>query len=224
MFADPHISSRMHLADIQEQLYRHLSAETLKASPQRSRGIASIISNLDTWAKRHSAYTIPFSSPLEAEFQLTFLATRMLTYSHSCAEAKRKATLDDARASCIILLMVYGKRDRSKVELLESLRPWTADKNNAAPSDENNTRKTGDSSAGRLISLPDAFPVMAFFLLAQNILSTQDDQKSAQDLEPIRRPILLRRSKLRDAVQQPGLAGRNDLQARARTHPGHQEP
>jgi hypothetical protein len=79
--------------------------------------------------------------------------------------------------------MVYGKRDRSKVELLESLRPWTADKNNAAPSDENNTRKTGDSSAGRLISLPDAFPVMAFFLLAQNILSTQDDQKSAQDLE-----------------------------------------
>jgi hypothetical protein len=167
-FADPHIVDRAHLAEIQEQLYRYLAVEPQQQTP---RELASIYQNLDKWVTSHDIYGFPFLSLHEAELRLTFLATRMLAYSCSRDDSRRQALLEDARTSCIILLIAYEKHDQGMLSMFKSLR-------STSPGKMHNTASAASKSppAGRLTSLINAFPVMAFFQLTKNIMWSEESE------------------------------------------------
>jgi hypothetical protein len=168
---------RAHLAEIQEQLYRYLAVEPKQ---QTTRDMASICQNLDKWTMSHDIYGYPFLSLHEAELRLTFLMTRMLAYSCSYDNGRRQAILDDARASCLILLIAYEKHDQSMLNMFQSLRCQS----NIAPSKTaiHNTVGAANKSpsVGRLTSLINAFPVMAFFQLTKNILWSADSGSASK--------------------------------------------
>jgi hypothetical protein len=169
-FADPHIVDRAHLAEMQEQLYRYLAVEPQQ---QTAKEIASIYQNLEKWATNLDIYDLPFLSLHEAELRLTFLMTRMLAFSCSRDNSRRQAILDDARASCLILLIAYEKHDQGMLNMFQSLRRPSS---NTTPDTDSTAvhvtvgAASKSPSAGRLTSLINAFPVMAFFQLAKNIL------------------------------------------------------
>jgi hypothetical protein len=173
-FADPHIVDRAHLAEIQEQLYRYLAVEPQQQTP---RELASIYLNLDKWVMSHDIYGFPFLSLHEAELRLTFLMTRMLAYSCCRDNTRRQALLDDARTSCLILLIAYEKHDQGMLNMFRSLRrPFS----NATTSPTTVHSTVGAASkspsAGRLTSLINAFPVMAFFQLTKNIIWSKESE------------------------------------------------
>lgn len=187
MSADPRIEARIQLADVQEQLYRYLSVEPHQRRSNRAAGeIARIRQDADAWAARHITHTPPWASRHDAELQLTFLATRMLAYSGSRDAAHRAAVLDDARASCLILLVSYDRHDRAMLRMLQSLRrrrrqrPGSG-RNSPAVATATATEHEDDldqaaaaagemASAGCLADLVGAFPAVAFFKLAQHVL------------------------------------------------------
>jgi hypothetical protein len=174
-FADPHIVDRAHLAEIQEQLYRYLAVEPQQQTP---RELASIYQNLDKWVTSHDIYGFPFLSLHEAELRLTFLATRMLAYSCSRDDSRRQALLEDARTSCIILLIAYEKHDQGMLSMFKSLR-------STSPGKMHNTASAASKSppAGRLTSLINAFPVMAFFQLTKNIMWSEEPEHTSKSGE-----------------------------------------
>ncbi|RYP10951.1 hypothetical protein DL765_007954 [Monosporascus sp. GIB2] len=175
MFADRHIAGRISLAEIQEQLYRHLSVETSQPPQQSNNELVSICRKLDIWASNHGLYTTLFSSSHEAELQLRFLATRMLAYSCSRDETHGRTILNDARASCLILLVSYEKHDQDMLSMLQYLRgPSTTTSRAPFCTEQDPLRATnGTANRGRLTSLIDAFPIMAFFQLTKHILWPQ---------------------------------------------------
>lgn len=177
---DPRITARLHLAEIQEQLYHYLAVEPRQQSNKAASEMAGIYDNLQVWASSHEKYTLPFPSCQDAELQLMFLGTRILAYSRSCEEVHRLAALDDARASCIILASSYKKHDQNMVNAFESLHRLkkAAPVNGVLGIDHHLLRPAEPSSAGRLTSLIDVFPAVAFFQLSNHILWSQDDQGS----------------------------------------------
>lgn len=171
-FADPQITSRIRLAETQELLYRCISVDGFQSSSQMNNDIASITRSLENWAHNYGASLLTVSSANETELQLTFLATRMLAYSRRHDDGHQKVLLDDARASCAILLVSYGKQDRNILAVFDSHTnlPTSSAKHNMAQEEAPEGGANSKPSEGRLTSLLDAFPVMAFFLLAKNIL------------------------------------------------------
>lgn len=203
MFADTRITARVHLAEIQEQLYRYLSVEPRQPPQQAASEMASICRNLDSWASSHETYTLPFSSSHEAELQLTYLATRMLAYSRSRGEAHRRAILDDARASCLILLVSYEKHDQSMLNMLQSLRrPLSSSTKRTFITEHQPVGSANSSpSTGSLTSLINAFPVMAFFQLTKHILWSQDSEEPSKTVEGARTDLDLLRDVYSCAVE-----------------------
>jgi hypothetical protein len=168
---------RAHLAEIQEQLYRYLAVEPQQ---QTTKEMASIYQNLDKWVMSHDIYGYPFLSLHEAELRLTFLMIRMLAFSCSRDNSRQQAILDDARASCLILLIAYEKHDQSLLNMFQSLRRQfnTTIKSTTVQKTVGVANKS--PSAGRLTSLINAFPVMAFFQLTKNILWSQEPESASK--------------------------------------------
>jgi hypothetical protein len=168
---------RAHLAEIQEQLYRYLAVEPQQ---QTIREITKIYENLDKWVISHDIYGYPFLSVQEAELRLTFLATRMLAFSCSRDNSRQQAIIGDARASCLILLIAYEKHDQSLLNMFQSLRRQSNKTSNSTAVHNTVGAANKSPSAGRLTSLINAFPVMAFFQLTKNILRSQEPESASK--------------------------------------------
>jgi hypothetical protein len=176
IFADPNTVARRRLAEIQEQLYRHLQSAAQQPPAQAMADIASIGHDLECWKIKHGIYKLPFLSLHEAEVQMTFLATRMLAYNCSYDEGHARAILDDARACCLILLVCYEKHDQNMLQKLQSLHSASSSDNGNGRTDQDSIATSNSTtSTGRLVPLFDAFPVMAFFQLTTEILRRCQD-------------------------------------------------
>ncbi|KAH9895428.1 hypothetical protein F4778DRAFT_746711 [Xylariomycetidae sp. FL2044] len=194
IFVDACNGARVQLAKIQEELYRYLSLGLQYQSGREDKQIASIHRKLNSWRSIYAQYLPLSTSYHRVELQLTFLATRLIAYNGRIDdEAHRCVVLDDARASCFILLKSCDRYDRVKLDLLQSLlrRQRSTSGILTAKHDANSDNKS--SSTGRLTSLFNAFPLVAFFELSKHVMrlqqhahdppTTDADDEAKADLE-----------------------------------------
>lgn len=193
---NPQISARLHLASIQERLYNYLYTETHRTALKAAAELAGIERSLENWKLEHGGNKLPFTSSHDAEAQLTFLATRMLAYMCSDDEAHRRVIVEDARTSCLILLVAYEKHDETMLKMLQSIHsPSSLDGGRISGSELTltSTSTLPLASTGRLTPLIDAFPISAFFQLTKHVLwspnsseDTVSDERRRSDLDLLR--------------------------------------
>jgi hypothetical protein len=135
------------------------------------------------------------------------LAARISAFRGSSEASHIRRAIDDARWSCLLLLISAGKHDRSMIKRLETItfsnRPSKSLKNTGSLRSSKITTSIKESSPDtakgkisepiplRFHSLLDTFSVPAFFLLVRNIISSVSAIDEAQTEEDI---ILLQKT------------------------------
>ena len=197
--ADSTWIARVQLAGIQEEIYRSFhSAESQKQpSAKHKAAILHIEQGLEHWVTAHDMFSSPWANVRDVDLQLEFLAARISAFRMSPEPSHIRRALDDARASCLLLLISYDKHDQSMVERLEAL-PLTKSpskalikagghrsgkgKSSRKDTSSKNAKETPcDTLPSRFHSLLDTFSVPAFFLLVRSIISpgsTTDDSQT----------------------------------------------
>jgi hypothetical protein len=187
-FSDGTCSSRIQLAGFQEEIYKLFhSAESQRQTPAKHKSaLKRIEQSLERWAKVYDVFGSPGVASRPADLQLEFLATRISAFRGSLETSHINIVLTDARASCLLLLISYGKQTQSLIQRLELLplsmspsaslgktagpRPGSSRKSRSGSSVMNAGELAIEPSSTRLRSLLDTFSVPAFFFLAKHII------------------------------------------------------
>lgn len=189
-FTDPKCATRLQLARLQEEIYRlsHSAESRRQSNTRRKNSMSRVEQSLERWACDNEIFNASWKDGTVLDLQLEFLAARITAFSKSSDPVIVTRSLNDARASCLFLLVSFGKHDQATIQQLESL-PLTKSPSKslgkttgARSSKQKHAQKNSagafkKSDAGRsthlcLHDLPDIFPVPAFFLLVKNILRT----------------------------------------------------
>jgi hypothetical protein len=192
--------ARVQLARLQEEVYQSLhSEEPHGLSPAKGKkSLSHIRRSLERWANDNDIFSSVSKNARDVSLQLEFLATRTSALYGSPEPSHVRQALNDSRASCLLLLVSYGKYDGSMIERIEGLllskgqtkRPGKTTSpelnNRSKDSSPNNAGEdTGESLPLWFYNLLDAFPAPAFFLLAKNIIwpVPLSDQSPIEDLD-----------------------------------------
>lgn len=202
-FPDSTCTARIQLARLQEDIYRlfHSAESQRQSSPKHKNALARIEQGLEQWTNEHDIFSSPCTGGRDADLQLEFLAARISAFRGSSDPIHIRRALNDARASCLLLLISSGKQDQSILQrsdtiptsksLAKSLGKTTSSrsnkgKNSTKESSSNTARENASESVPILFhSLLDTFSVPAFFLLVKNVLwplSPNDDSQAEEDI------------------------------------------
>lgn len=189
--ADSNWSARFQLARLQEEIYRlfHSAESQKQCSAKHMIALSRIEQSLERWANAHDIFSSPYIGTNDVDLQLEFLAARISTLRGNTEAGHVRRALDAARASCILLLISYGKHDQPMVERLETLvlsnSPSKTLGKSASPRSE--ARKATSGPVPLLShSLLDTFSVPAFFLLVKALIwpvSATDELKAEEDMD-----------------------------------------
>lgn len=200
---NPYYSTRLSLAIIQEDIYKLLySADSPRLSVENYKSeVSRIEESLDNWAKSQEIFSSSSSCSRDiVDLQLEFLGTRINAFRGSSDPMHLQRVLNDARASCMLLLISYGKHDDSMIEQLELLPLSKSPSKSLGRAATRASKRKGlnkhpqsNNGKGNLVtvaplrfhSLLDSFSVPAFFLLVTSALwplSTRDEPQARQDL------------------------------------------
>ncbi|KAI9652382.1 MAG: hypothetical protein M1831_006860 [Alyxoria varia] len=193
-FVEPNWNARLQLAKLQEEVYRHFhSAEPETQSPAKHRStLKRIEQNLEKWADAHGIFSSSATGIRDVDIRLEFLAARICAFRDSLEESHRRQALIDSKASCLLLLISYGKHDSSMVEQLENLplskNQLKAPGRIAGPNGVAKER-SGEQSPLLSHSLLDTFSNPAPFLLVRNFLESkaEDDPPDESDMNLLQR-------------------------------------
>lgn len=201
-FTDSSYAARSQLAALQEEIYRLFhSAESQRQSlVKRKRALSRIEQSLEVWANAHDIFSSLSTGARNVDLQLEFLAARISAFRGSSESSYIRRALNDARASCLLLLISYGKHDQSIVKWLEILplsnspskslgnaaspQP-SKSKNSNTDSLSNNARENTSESVSLRFQTLDTFSVPGFFLLVKNVIwpvSGNDESQAEEDI------------------------------------------
>lgn len=202
--ADPKLASRVQLAKLQEEIYRlfHPAQSLRRCSIKHKTLLLRIEQSLECWADTHDIFTSVPTNPRDVDLQLEFLAARISALRGSPEPVHIRRVLNDARASCLLLLISYGKCDQSmfprpdslsisKSPSLKSLDKSASRRSSKGrPSSNQACSGSKEENANQPISLrshslPSTFSAHAFFLLAGNLIqpiSTYDESQADEDM------------------------------------------
>ncbi|KAL1959365.1 hypothetical protein VTO42DRAFT_2168 [Malbranchea cinnamomea] len=188
---------RIQLAAIQEEVYRlfHSAESCRQPETKRKDDLARLEKCLERWANAHDIYAAG-SLTHDADLKLQFFATRISAFRESLEGSHIRQALHDARASCLLLLMSYGKLEQSMISRFGDLPIF---KNLSKPSSNapNSRLSQGSISNGEELndsratdpgsvhsqgfhSLLETFSVPAFLLLVKNTLLPVSDSDEPQ--------------------------------------------
>lgn len=194
-------SVRIQLAALQEEVYRlfHSAESYKKPNAERGAELARLDKQMSKWAEAHGI----FASVLpvrDADLKLQFFSTRINAFRQSLEDNHMCQVLNDARASCLLLLMACGKFDQSMVTRYKAL-PLSRDQSNlsdlATDIQKNkleNSKKEAfvdlDNASQKAFSanhhsLLESFSPSAFCALVKNALVAVSGVHSAQEEEDI---------------------------------------
>ncbi|PVH95100.1 hypothetical protein DM02DRAFT_538079 [Periconia macrospinosa] len=182
-------SDRIRLSMIQDDVYRLMHTTSCRRSSSISKSHAtgqSIEQELSEYATAFGIfdYEAPFP-PRQAMRMLEFLATRIIALQNSTIPNHAIRVRQDARASCLLLLIAHGEQDQATIEDFKSS---TSHAPTASPRKKSvATIETGVIPFG---SLFDTFSVPAFFILLKDLLQDMDKKEATQnstDLDLLRR-------------------------------------
>lgn len=187
--------ARMQLAVLQEQIYRlFYSAESYK-EPMMNRKLEllRIEKSLEQWADGHEIFASRF---LDTDLALEFLTTRISALRESSEPCHIRQTLTDARTSCLLLLVSYGKLEQSAVDQFgefpvpKSASNFLAKTTTSRPgkgeifgnglADSTGNENENGFVSIRFYSLLETFSAPGFFLMVKNTISTWSDSDNAQ--------------------------------------------
>ncbi|GKZ32935.1 hypothetical protein AbraIFM66950_002633 [Aspergillus brasiliensis] len=181
-------SNRLHLALVQDEIYRlaQMSSTSMKGHDTREL-LKSIEKQLDEYAQRlylfRNQYTPSKCRGSHAIETMEFLATRIMAYQHGQEPFHAQRIQQDARLSCLLLLIAHGDQDPAVLYCFNALimkkRPTIK---------SNNQVRCSPSIS--FASVFDAFSVPAFFILSQDLLLSCSRDAPAgmiSDLDLLRR-------------------------------------
>ncbi|KAL8898825.1 MAG: hypothetical protein Q9192_001888, partial [Flavoplaca navasiana] len=180
-------SDRLQLATIQEDIHRLTNVDSRRKpnpSTQLRAAVQRIEQQLDQYARTfHIFGAETCHSPRRALIPLEFLATRILALQHGSEPRHTEQVRSDARASCLLLLLAHGNKDRQVIDAFNSqICPTTP-----APPQPRDSTAT-ETSTIPFASVLDAYSVPAFFILLEGLLQSTDDlPASTADLDLLRR-------------------------------------
>ncbi|KKA23239.1 transcription factor Cys6 [Rasamsonia emersonii CBS 393.64] len=196
-FSDPTYAARMELAMLQEEIYRLFhSAESQKQSVAEHKiALARVDQRLERWANAHDIYSSSHLVGQDIDLKLDYFAARITAFHGSPDPGHLRRALNDARASCLLLLTSLDEHNPAMVEWLEGLLlsmhslkfvdrklgqqqdKNTQDHADFAAAKNEKAHEPGPSHFHRLLS---SFPVPAFFLMAKNIVGSISGDNQAQ--------------------------------------------
>jgi hypothetical protein len=179
----------LQLSIIQDDVYRLTHARGRRKSGSSSKSHATMQSleqQLSEYASTFGVFDCetPFH-PRQAMITLEFLATRILALKLSSKPEYLTRIRQDARASCLLLLIAHGEQDEATVEAFYSTtsrEPTASPRKKSIP-----TSETGMVPFG---SMFDSFSVPAFFILLEDLVRAPDEKDITQhnaDLELLRK-------------------------------------
>ncbi|KAH8686618.1 hypothetical protein GQ44DRAFT_780951 [Phaeosphaeriaceae sp. PMI808] len=182
-------ADRLRLSVIQDKVYRMTHAAGRRSSGRSSKSRATMLSleqQLSDYARVFGIFEseTPFS-PRQAMITLEFLATRIMALQLSSEPDCVTQIRQDARASCLLLLIAHGEQDRATIEDFYSSisREPTASPRKKSIS----TIETGTVPFG---SIFDSFSVPAFFILLEDLVCNTKEEETTQhkaDLDLLRK-------------------------------------
>lgn len=195
-FSDPTYAARMELAMLQEEIYRLFhSAESQKQSVTEHKiALARVDQRLEHWANAHDIYSTSHLAGQNVDLKLDYFAARITAFHGSSDPGHLRRVLNDARASCLLLLTSLDEHNPAMAEWLEglllSMQSLKFVDRNLGQQDKNRqdlaefaatkNEKSNEPVPSRFHSLLSSFPVPAFFLMAKNIVGSISDDNQAQ--------------------------------------------
>jgi Fungal specific transcription factor domain len=177
-------TARVRIAAFQERVYRLHSSANAQGDFANNSGFhpSGIQNGLQELLRSENIFEQPTNIP-DIDLWLEFLATRIIALRRNPKSKFIDRTLQDARASCILLLMALEKSSEALSRRLEKLCDLPG---NSEDSNSPINPTLGKFSAPMLSRSPlDIFPVSAFFLLAATIIRpmTSSEQTIGEDLD-----------------------------------------
>ena len=182
-------SDRLRMAIVQDDIHRLTSPNSRHRPNSNNRLKAAVLSieqRLNQFASKFGVFDLeaPYSAR-RALLPMEFLATRLLALQHGFEPRHSSQVRSDARASCLLLLIAHGNRDRRVIDGFNSL---TYQKPSGSALNED--LLAPEVSPVPLASVLDAFSLSAFFtLLEAHLLPSGNDGFAGTnaDLDLLRR-------------------------------------
>ncbi|KAK4553121.1 hypothetical protein LTR86_009848 [Recurvomyces mirabilis] len=173
--------SRVELASLQNEVYNLASGPNAgnRHSKRAASRIKGLQESLDAYALAHNIFGNDGKMADQIALQMDFLGTRIAALRDSPYDVHQKSALADARASCLLLIMVCGSCEQTmlrKYDAVLILHLGVGIEDPSAGQCKDKTDLLASSNATEL------FPPSAFFLLAHHVLwPTHADEYDAQD-------------------------------------------
>jgi hypothetical protein len=189
--ADPMYAARIKLATLQEEIYRlfHAAGSQKQSVAKHKASLSRVDQRLERWANAHDIYDSRRPRDQNVDLKLDFFAARITAFHGSSDADHIRRTLNDARASCLLLLTSLDERNTALIGWLDGLLLSMHSLSLLEQSDQGTDltafplpkdEKTNPPVPSRFHSLLSSFPVPAFFLLAKNILWSVSGDSAAQ--------------------------------------------
>lgn len=191
--------ARIKLAMLKEEIYQLFhSADSRRPSSTKYRSaLARIDQSLESWAGLHDIFNLSYTTVSQVDLLLEFLSARICAFRGTTNQEHVRRALNDARASCLLLLISNSKHDQSLIEQFESLPLSKSPSKSLGRSSSPRSRKRKaesdtesenirESAPLRFQNLLDTFSEPAFFLLVKNILwptSTEEESQVESDID-----------------------------------------
>ena len=196
---------RLQLARLQDESYMlfHSADSWRRSSAKYKSALLRVEQGLGHWAHANELFSSLYASRRDVDLQLEFLAVRIGIFRKSPESSHVRQALNDSRASCLLVVISYGKHEPTMIEQLDDLllsksqsesigkgASEGSNKSGKTSSSEYSNYYTSDSVTLRLHSLLDSLSVPALFLLVTNIIwpsSAYDESKAEEDFSLLRR-------------------------------------
>jgi hypothetical protein len=188
-------SDRIALSMIQDDIYRltHATYRRRPGSSSKSNATLQLIEQqLSEYANAFGIFErrAPYS-PRHAMITLEFLATRIIALQRSSELGCAGQVRQDARASCLLLLMAHGEQDHKVIEAFNA----STSQRETSPCPRKKSMATTETDITDTDTMPfasifDSFSVPAFFILLEDLLQsneTDDVIQSSADLDLLRK-------------------------------------
>ena len=199
---DSNGDARIQLAGLKEDIYRlfHSAESQRQSSAKHKSAFSRMEQSLERWANTHVIFGSSCTGARDIELQLEFLAARISAFRGRSQPSYIRQALNDARASCLLLLISYGKHDQSMIHRLETLlllgspSKYPAETASPRPSKGKTSNKDSSTDTARentsefvllQFQILDTFSVPGFFLLAKNLIwpvSANDESQADEDM------------------------------------------
>ena len=198
--SDSGYAVRLRLARLEDESYRlfHSVGSPKLSLPDYQSAVLRIEQELASWAMESDVFSLPYASTHDVGLQLEFLAARICVLRKSCEPDHVRQALRDSRASCLLVIISYGKHEPSMIDQLDELlsskkcpkssrkkASGRAGRSSKVPLSVASSATASDPLSLRSHSLLDIFSVPAFFLLAKNVIwpSSTANSSVAEDLD-----------------------------------------